>query len=227
MNSLAIYRKLLSHYGSQGWWPASGGFRPREWEICVGAILTQNTSWNNVEKALLNLRKNNCVSVKGMIDVDTRRLENMIKPSGFFRQKADRLKILASFVNSFSKSGDKIAGRHSGSFEDFRRNVTREGLLGVKGIGPETADSILLYACGRPYFVVDAYTRRIFHRLGLLEHNLDYEKTRNFFESSLPKDANLYNEFHALIVNLGKDTCRKKPLCSQCPLERVCRKRGV
>ncbi|MBI4020273.1 MAG: endonuclease III domain-containing protein [Candidatus Aenigmarchaeota archaeon] len=211
---LGIYEALLSRYGPQGWWPIQNNFKPPEWEICVGAILTQNTSWNNVEKALDNLKNNNCVSVRDILDTRRSELERLLKPSGFFRQKSKTLKLLAKLVNTFN------------SFEDFKRNVTRGALLKLNGIGPETADSILLYACGKPSFVVDAYTRRIFHRLGLVGHDAGYEKIRDYLESNLPKDASLYNEFHALIVRLGKEACRKSPLCMKCPLEDVCEKRG-
>ncbi len=212
---MRIYSTLFSHFGRQKWWPASGGFKPAEWEICVGAILTQNTSWNNVEKALANLKKERIIAPEDIINIEIKKLEELIRPSGFFSQKTKRLKEFAKFVLSFE------------NFEKFKEKVTREKLLAVKGIGPETADSILLYACGRPVFVVDAYAKRIFYRLGIIENNLNYEDIKNFFEKNLPRDTKLYNEFHALIVGHGKTICKKEPLCSQCTLEKMCEKRGV
>jgi endonuclease-3 related protein len=185
------YEKLLKAYGPQAWWPMRRGFAPKEWEVCVGAILTQNTNWRNVERALDVLSENKAVSPADVLEIKNEKLEQLIRPSGFYRQKAIRLRTLAEFVLSF------------GSFEKFRNKVERRELLKVKGIGPETADSILLYACGRPHFVIDAYTRRFVRSLGL-KIPLDYESLRQHFENSLPKDVALYKEFHALIVEWGK-----------------------
>lgn len=206
---LEIYKKLLAAYAHQHWWPARGGFVPKEWEICVGAILTQNTAWSNVEKALANMRRNRCTTLKRILETDKRALERLVRPSGFFRQKARRLKAFAQFVNSF------------GSVELFLRNVTREQLLQVSGIGPETADSILLYAAGRPHFVVDAYTRRIFSRIGVLREE-SYEGIQALFEAALPRSAARYSEYHALIVQHAKRHCKKVPLCRSCPLRSNC-----
>lgn len=206
-----IYDALLVHFGRQQWWPMEHGFRPREWEICTGAILTQNTSWANVEKALANLRAAAVISPSDVLSAA--RLEMLIRPAGFFRQKAERLRRFSRFVLSFN------------NFVDFKKTVTRDQILGITGIGPETADSILLYACGRPTFVVDAYTKRIFSRIGLIEPDWSYSQIKQFFEHHLPPDAEFYKEYHALIVELGKTICRKKPLCSQCPLEHQCEKR--
>lgn len=183
------YEKLLKEYGPQAWWPMRRGFSPKEWEVCVGAILTQNTNWRNVEKALDNLIKSNVVTPEATLKTSSRRLEQLVRPSGFYKQKAERLKTLAKFVLSY------------GSFSDFKR-VERQELLKVKGVGPETADSILLYACGRPFFVIDAYTKRFARSLGMKP--ADYETLRAHFESRLPKDVALYKEFHALIVEWGK-----------------------
>jgi endonuclease-3 related protein len=188
------YQKLLKAYGRQAWWPMKRRFHPREWEVCVGAVLTQNTNWRNVERALDNLVKSRIVTPEATLAISTRKLEQLIRPSGFYRQKALRLRTLAKFVLAF------------GSFGAFKK-VEREELLKVKGIGFETCDSILLYACGRPYFVIDAYTRRFIKALGLRTAN-DYESLRHYFEKRLPKDAALYKEFHALIVEWGKRKTR-------------------
>lgn len=188
---IEIYSKLLGYYGKQNWWPLSYNFKPKEWEICVGAILTQNTNWGNVEKALLSLKNANCLTVNEVLNVEQEKLEGFIRSSGFYRQKAERLKILGEFILGF------------GSFKRFVNNVKRVELLKVRGIGKETCDSILLYACNRPYFVIDAYTKRLCNKLGIVKNN--YEDYRLFFESNLPKDIELYKEFHALIVRCGKD----------------------
>jgi endonuclease-3 related protein len=211
MSTKEVYKILLNHFGGQNWWPMKHNFRPREWEICVGAILTQNTSWINVEKALNDLSKKTIVTPQSVIEADIKELEKAVRSSGFYKQKAARLKTLAEFVLSFNK------------FEHFRKSVERIDLLKVNGIGRETADSILLYACGKPYFVVDAYTKRIFSRLDVIK-NTDYENVREYFEKDLPRDVDLYKEFHALIVELGKNYCRKKPLCKKCPLTKTCPK---
>jgi len=191
VNLFDEYRKLLREFGRQEWWPAHRRFRPRAWEVCVGAILTQNTNWKNVERALDVLLKNKIISPEKTLEIKTEELEKFIRPSGFYRQKAARLRTLAEFVMSF------------GGFEKFRKKVERRELLKVKGIGPETADSILLYACDRPFFVIDAYTRRFVSSLGIRKAD-DYESLRRYFESRLPKDISLYKEFHALIVEWGK-----------------------
>jgi endonuclease-3 related protein len=188
---MKAYEKLLKIYGHQNWWPRKHNFRPPEWEICVGAILTQNTNWKNVERALENLAKANVVSPEDVKNIEIEKLEELIRPSGFYKQKALRLKTFADFVLSF------------GSFENFKKKVERNELLKVKGIGFETCDSILLYACGRPFFVIDAYTKRFVRSLGI-KTKMDYESLRRYFERRLPKDLSLYKEFHALIVEWGK-----------------------
>ncbi len=158
--------------------------------MCAGAILTQNTNWNNAEKALRNLIEVEAMDAGRIACMNLGKLEKLVKPSGFFRQKAGRLKEFSRFVLSF------------GSLENFLKNVTRKELLVVNGIGMETADSILLYACGKPYFVIDAYTKRLVEECGIDEKG--YESLRKLFESRLPKDVELYREFHALIVIHGK-----------------------
>ena len=202
MNLLGVYEKLLNKFGHQEWWPVERNFEPKDWEVCLGAILTQNTNWKNVEKALDNLDSAGLRTPESIVRTPLKKLEKIIRPSGFYRQKAKRLKALAEFVLSF------------GGFENFRKNVKRSELLGVKGIGPETADSILLYACGRPYFVIDAYTRRLVRHLGWDKKfglKTDYESLREFFERNLPRDVPLYKEFHALIVEWGKFRKRSAP----------------
>ncbi len=205
-----IYRRLLAAYGPQGWWPVSGRFRPRELEIIIGAVLTQNTNWGNVEKALRTMEKAGLVTTEAILAAEQKELEEAIRPSGFYRQKAVRLAGLL----------EEIGER--GGVEEFLKRVKREELLELRGIGPETADSLLLYAAGRAEFVVDAYTRRILGRLGLVEENQTYGQVKQFFEAGRPRDAGPYNEFHALLVRLAKERCRKKPVCGNCPLQDIC-----
>ncbi len=205
------YSRLLERFGPQGWWPSDGGFRPRELEVCIGAMLTQNTSWKNVEKALEGLRKE-CRTVEELASIRKGRLEKLIRPSGYYRQKAERLKGFARFIIGYGGMGK------------FLRKVTRDELLSVRGIGPETADSILLYACGKPWFVVDLYTKRVFSRAGLLGEKDSYGQVQELFMSGLERDVGKYREFHALIVELSKRHCRKRPSCRDCPLASGCRK---
>ncbi len=213
---IEIYEKLLAAYGPRGWWPVTppGERRPRytggprdaaqRFEVAVGALLTQNTTWANASRAIESLNEARILSPEGIEETDERSLARMIRSSGYFNQKAGRLKLLARF---FLDGGE----------------ITREGLLGLRGVGPETADSILLYAFGKSIFVVDAYTRRIFERLGLLKGKATYEEIRETFERALPRDAAIYREYHALIVEHAKRFCRKRPLCGDCPLEDRCR----
>ena len=207
---LHIYQKLFSHYGTRGWWPAETPF-----EVVIGAILTQNTNWKNVEKAIANLRQADALTGDAILNMELDILEQLIRPSGFFRQKAERLQLFCRYLQ----------GHHQGSLErlfDQELNLVRDELLGLKGIGPETADSILLYAGQHPSFVVDAYTNRLFGRLGILSGKEKYTEVRDFFMSRLPQDVQLYNEYHALIVAHCKDFCRKKPLCNNCPCPDIC-----
>lgn len=212
-----IYRKLLDSYGPQEWWPAKHSFQPREWEVCVGAILTQNTNWKNVEQALFNLKKSGQLSPRHITDIDKRKLESLIKPSGFFKQKSKRLKEFARAAMAEGK-----AEKH---FKTFLQNVTREQLLQINGIGRETADSILLYAANKPFFVIDAYTRRILSRIGMIDEALDYDDIRTYLEFNLgPADVKMYQEFHALLVEHAKKYCTKSdPSCGECPINDNCR----
>jgi endonuclease III related protein len=241
----SYYRTLYEAWGAQHWWPAETQF-----EVIVGAYLTQNTAWTNVERALTNLREAKLLSVEGIRGVGLAKLERLIRPSGYFRHKARRLKIFIAFLDK----------QYAGSLEKLFSQTTarlREELLNLNGIGPETADSILLYAGNHPVFVVDAYTRRVLDRHGILSEKTDYEEIRTLFEHALapivhdqekqrpqspPIEANfpttshtpslmstakrtalvqVYNEMHGLIVGVGKHYCRKsQPQCDGCPLQR-------
>jgi len=206
---IKIYKKLHKYFGPQHWWPAKTQF-----EVIVGAILTQSTSWKNVEKAIASLKKHRLLLPRKILEVGDRRLEIRIKSAGYYRQKAKKLK---AFVNHLFKF-------HQGKLNKlFAQPITRlrRELLSIHGIGPETADSIILYAAGQPSFVVDAYTKRIGHRLGLFKF-AKYDEIKTFFEKNLPRSIKIYNEFHALLVELGKRFCRKKPLCKLCVLNKLC-----
>ena len=212
---LRIYRRLRGRYGPAGWWPGKTPF-----EIALGAILTQNTAWANVERALGALRRRRLLSYRALSRLTPSLLSPLIRPSGTFRLKAGRV---AAFVRFLGREyGGRVAAMRR---EDPA--VLRRRLLAVNGIGPETADSIVLYAAGHPVFVVDAYTRRVFGRLGLLRGGESYDDVQRFFVARLPRDAGLYNDYHAQIVRLAKEACRKKPRCAICPLDRLCPKRGV
>ncbi len=202
-----VYRCLFDALGPQHWWPADSPF-----EVMVGAVLVQNTNWQNVKKAVDNLREADLLEPHALYEVPTEELEELIRPSGYFRIKARRLHNLLEF----------FVGRYDGSLEDmFATDPTslRRELLTVDGVGPETADSILLYAGGLPVFVVDTYTHRVLARHGWIGFDADYHAIQDYFQSGLPEDPALYNEYHALLVRLGKEYCRKsKPKCEQCPL---------
>ena len=208
--TLTGYFDTLSQaLGPMRWWPARTRF-----EVIVGAILTQNTSWSNVEPAIAKLRQAGLLTPCAMETVSIARLGTLIRSSGYFRQKAKKLKAFVRFLRA----------DYGGSLTRMFRTPTAElrlKLLAVHGIGPETADSILLYAGGHTSFVVDAYTHRILGRHGITEGKPDYEAVRALFENSLPRDSRTYNEFHALLVNVGKNWCRpREPRCSECPLQR-------
>ena len=198
---------LFQAHGEQHWWPGQTPF-----EVIVGAILVQNTSWLNVERAIANLRRDNLLTPSAIERLPQAKLARLIRSSGYFLQKARKLKAFVSFLRK----------NHHGSLSAMFRTPTatlRAQLLAVHGIGPETADSILLYAGNHPVFVVDAYTRRILQRHGLATGKESYEALRSLFEKSLPTDPQLFNEFHALLVLTGKNFCRTRaPLCSQCAL---------
>jgi endonuclease-3 related protein len=203
-----IYLSLLGHFGHQDWWPGDTPF-----EIAVGAILTQNTSWVNVKKAIDNLKDAGMLTQSAMARLSPGELEELIRPSGFFRVKGRRLRSFLDYLDG-EWEGDTSAAL-SGDLPS-----ARERLLGVSGIGPETADSILLYAGGHPVFVVDAYTKRVLTRHGLIDDAASYHDIQALFMDHLPADAALFNDFHAQFVAVGKQYCRpKNPRCSGCPLE--------
>jgi len=203
------YNSLFTAFGPQHWWPGRTQF-----EIVVGAILTQNTSWSNVERAIANLRGAGLLSLSAIEKVPLRRLETLIRSSGYYRQKARKLKAFCEFVRS----------EYGGSLKRMFGTPTialREKLLAIFGIGPETADSILLYAGDHGVFVVDAYTKRLLSRHGWASEKTKYEEIRWMFERQFPGDVKRFNEFHGLIVSTGKKFCRKQePLCGECPLGR-------
>ena len=201
-----VYRRLSRAFGPQHWWPGETPF-----EVMVGAILTQNCAWVNVESAIANLKAADLLDPHKLLACPARRLARLIKPSGYFNVKARRLRSFLAWLVS-TTDGDIQSLRR------LRRPQLREKLLAVPGVGPETADSILLYALGRRVFVVDAYTRRFLSRHGLIQASSSYDEIQEFFEDNLPASIPLYNEYHALIVNLGKDICKPRPLCDACPL---------
>jgi len=206
---MQIYHDLLAYYGEQHWWPADSDF-----EMMVGAILTQNTSWSNVEKALHNLRQANILHPEAMLACSQESLETWVHPAGFFRQKSARLLRLCQFYLQHGKL-------HGMQQETLKK--LRNALLDVNGIGPETADSILLYAIEKPIFVVDSYTKRIFHRLGTLPKDItQYNDVQQFFHQRTANTLSLYQQFHALIVIHAKQHCLKKPQCDECPLSLHC-----
>ena len=201
-----VYDRLYRTYGPQHWWPGDSPF-----EVIVGAILTQNTNWTNVEKAIDNLKDEGILHPKGLRDIVIDELADIIRPSGFFNIKAKRLKAFIDFLfHHFEGELDNM----------FTLNMKkiRNTLLEVKGIGPETADSILLYAGQYPTFVIDAYTKRIFSRLSIVHEEQTYHQLQEYFMTHLKEDVSLFNEYHALIVRHAKEHCRSKPICGSCPL---------
>jgi endonuclease-3 related protein len=206
---LNIYKILYQSFGFQQWWPGDTPF-----EIMIGAILTQNTNWRNVSKAIDNIKKANLLEPRKLLK-KSKKIPRLIRSTGFYKLKTKRL---IAFVNYYVKN-------YKGKVELIRTKKTevlRKELLDVDGIGHETADSILLYALCRPVFVVDAYTRRIFSRHNIFEYHLPYDDIRFVFENNLPRSARLYNEYHALLVRLGKEYCKKnEPLCNNCPLQNI------
>jgi len=205
--SIEIYHKLYHAFGPQRWWPGDSPF-----EIAVGAILTQNTNWANVEKAIASLKIKRALSAKGIHEMKTEKLALFIRPAGYFNVKARRLKAFIHFlINDYHGS--------MGRMKNEKLDTLRTKLLNVHGIGPETADSILLYALDKPVFVIDAYTKRVLSRHSVINHDESYERIQGLFHETLKRDTELFNEYHALFVRLGKTYCRKKPLCDGCPLE--------
>ena len=210
-----IYDKLLDHYGPQSWWPADSPF-----EVMVGAILVQSTAWRNVERAIANLKSADSLSPAAIRDMSLHTLEELIRPSGFYRVKAKRLRTLCEYLGD--RCADSIELMERRPTQDLRRE-----LLAVYGVGEETADDILLYALDRPVFVIDAFTRRVFHRLGWCSPSATYAELQTMFQAHLPRSVPIYNEYHALIVRHGNTTCKKRPDCANCPLLPDCPRIGL
>lgn len=213
---MRVYEALLDRFGPQDWWPGETPF-----EIMVGAVLTQNTAWTNVERAVAALAGADALDPQALLALSRERLVEHIRPSGYYNVKAKRLVALTRWYVETC----------GGDIDRLRRMPlaeARAGLLGVNGVGPETADSILLYAADKPVFVVDAYTRRIFSRLGMVAPDADYETMQRLFMGNLPEDVALFNEYHALIVASGKNLCRpRSPKCADCPLRNERHRRGA
>mgnify|MGYP000966806218 FL=1 len=203
----AFYAASFAHFGPLEWWPGETRF-----EICVGAILTQNTAWTNVEKAIANLKRERMLTVRGMENAGRERLAEAIRPAGYYNQKSERLLDFCRHIRA----------KHGGSLRRMLAQplpALRTELLALKGVGPETADSMILYAAAQPIFVVDAYTRRIFSRMGLVAADVGYDELQDLFHRHVPPDVEHYGEFHAQIVYVGKEFCRKtKPRCEACPV---------
>jgi endonuclease III related protein len=206
---IKIYRTLYKTYGPRHWWPGETSF-----EVMLGAILTQNTSWRNVEKAIQRLKGKGVLNPERIYRLKKSQLASLIKSSGYYRIKADRLKAFVNFL--YEEFGGELKKMKKERLEELR-----EKLLGVKGIGPETADSILLYGLKKPVFVVDAYTRRILSRHRMISEKASYEEVQKLFMGHLPKDEKLFNEYHALFVHLGKTLCKKIPKCDICPIRGI------
>jgi endonuclease-3 related protein len=207
---MEIYQTLFEAFGPQDWWPGETPF-----EVMVGAVLTQNTNWRNVSRAITHLKGADLLSLEALTALPTPLLADKIRPAGYYNLKADRLKNLLHFINS----------EYQGDLEAFlgeKPETLRQGLLSVRGIGPETADSIILYGAHKPVFVVDAYTYRILFRHGLISEEAGYHDIQELFQQALPESAALFNEYHALLVRLGKEFCKKNnPLCASCPMEGI------
>ncbi len=203
-----IYDALYAAHGPQHWWPGDTAF-----EIMVGAVLTQNTAWVNVERAIANLKQADALTPEAIAAAHPKRLAKWLKPSGYFNVKAKRLRAFCRWL---------LAQGGVAALAQLPTDELRARLLAVHGVGPETADDILLYAFERPVFVIDAYTRRIFQRLGAIAGDEDYDTLRLAFERALGPDTALFNEYHGLIVRQGKDVCRTRPLCAQCAIARLC-----
>jgi endonuclease-3 related protein len=209
---LKVYGLMNEYFGDLQWWPADSPF-----EVMVGAVLTQNTSWTNVEKAITALKNSNILSPGTLLEIDEDLLAELIRPSGYYHLKAKRLKSLVRFFM------DEYSGRIEAMSSEEHTQL-REKLLSIDGIGPETADCILLYACEKPVFISDTYTKRILQRHGLIEESADFFHIRTLFMTHLQPDVLFYKQYHALFVYTGKTFCRKAPKCESCPLSSLHRK---
>ncbi len=224
-----IYSMLEKRYGRQNWWPVTldGELMPKyvsgkrsgkhKFEIIIGAILTQNTSWKNVEKAIINLNENNLIDVSKINKTGKGKLAQLIRSSGYYNQKAKKLKEFCKYlVENYQGDLKKLFSKNTGEL--------RRELLKIHGIGEETADSIILYAAEKPSFVADAYTKRIFSRIGVCNEKIRYNELQKLITKNIRKNTGLYNQYHALLVTLGKEICRKKePMCNACPLNKICK----
>ena len=207
---LEVYQRLYEAYGPQHWWPGDSPF-----EVIIGAILTQSAAWSNVEKAMFNLKAAGVLTSQGLRDISQEELATLLRPSGYFNTKAKKLKAFIAHLWEY----------YQGDLDGFLANEApslRRELLSIYGIGEETADDIVLYAAGKPSFVIDAYTRRILDRLGLGHNATTYQEYQELFHQALPMEPSLYNEYHALLVRHGKDICKKTPRCAGCCLLEVC-----
>ena len=204
-----VHQTLLRDFGPQNWWPGGSGF-----EMMVGAILTQSVAWTNVEKAIANLKESGVLTPSALREIPTDRLAELVRPSGYYRAKAVKIQALAQHLDRY---GDDLDGLFDQDLESLRAE-----LLSIHGVGEETADAIILYAAQKPSFVVDAFTVRILGRLDLAPPSTGYGAYKAWFEEHLPRDVEMFSEYHALLVRLGKDFCRKKPTCPPCPLLSLC-----
>lgn len=204
---MTVYQRLLKTYGDQSWWPADSSF-----EVMVGAVLTQNTAWVNVEQAITNLRRSDSLTLESILALSDEALAQLIRPSGYFNIKAKRLKNLCLWIAE-NGGESKLAVVDTGTL--------RSSLLQVNGVGPETADDILLYAFARPVFVIDTYTRRLFSKLCLIQGSEPYEDLRRLFEAELDADVGLFNQYHALIIRHAREKCQLTEDCRHCEVERA------
>ena len=208
---MAIYQRLYERYGPQHWWPGDSPF-----EVMVGAILTQSAAWQNVEKAIANLKTADVMTPAAVRDIPTGELAQLIRSTGYYNAKAVKLKAFANWLKlTYNDDQEKMFATDTG--------ILRNQLLAVHGVGPETADSILLFGGNKPVFVIDAYTRRVISRLGLAPAEETYDGYQSFFSGNLPPDTQLFNEYHALLVRQAKECCRKQPVCAACCLRDICR----
>ncbi|MCL4383035.1 endonuclease [Candidatus Marsarchaeota archaeon] len=214
LNLNLIYNEMKSHFGFLNWWPGD-----TKLEIVLGAILTQQTSWKNVEKAINKMKQNNAMDFDYISACDLKNLEKRINNVSFYKQKARYIKNIFQFIKT-----------RYGSLENLfklDKKELRKTLLSMNGIGNETADSIILYAANKKKFVIDAYTKRVMHRIFGIDKNIKYEKLQEYFENNLKNNLSLYKDFHAQFVELGKNYCRTKPFCINCPLNKMCKKSNI
>ncbi|MEF8787546.1 MAG: endonuclease III domain-containing protein [Planctomycetota bacterium] len=204
-----LYDGLREEFGHRDWWPGETPF-----EVMVGAILTQNTNWDNVEKAIDNLQERGALSPAAILNLEQDDLQDLVRPAGYYRQKAARVKRLAQWLMDNCDGAVEL-------LQDWPEDELRKELVSIRGVGPETADSIMLYALDRPVFVVDTYTLRVTTRHGLIERNCTYYDLQNLFQDHLPEDLDLYRDFHAQLVEVGKRYCRPTPKCRNCPVRPV------